>query len=387
MKKVLVVSTIKGIAGRNCLTGIFDYVNSGRDWSIRFLQDPDDVAPGTLRAAIREGVDGIVVSYNRRTRSFRELLRTDVPVVQVHDPCGDSAGLRRNFALLRNDDMLVGEVAADYFRAKAAFRAYAYLPTEVHTTWSDLHRDGFAGALARHGEKVREPAQGESTEDFLKSLPRPAAVFCATDPVALNAVAVCRRLRLAIPSQIAILGVDDDEMLCAASRPSLSSVHTDDFGLGRLAAKELDRLMGGRGGGAPVVLRVPPTGVTERDSTRAVPPAGHLIRDALAFVAANPQAGVSDVARHLGVSPSLLRCRFREIHGRSLRDEIVSRRTALAGRLLRETDEPVARIAARCGYSSACRFSHAFREATGSSPVEVRAGGVAGVKPSGRARR
>ena len=374
MKKVLVVSTIKGIAGRNCLTGIFDYVNSGRDWSIRFLQDPDDIAPEIMRAAVREGVDGIVVSYNRRTRSFEELLRIDVPVVQVHDPCGDSAGLRPRFALLRNDDIRVGEVAAEYFRSKGAFRAYAYLPTDEHTTWSDLHRDGFASTLARYGESVREPSPGEPEDVFLRSLPRPAAVFCATDPVALNAVAVCRRLRLKIPSQIAILGVDDDEMLCGAARPSLSSVHTDDFGLGRLAAQELDRLMSGRRRKGPEVLRVPPTGVTERDSTRAVPPAGHLIRKALAFIETSPSAGVADVARHLGVSHSLLRRRFREIHGRSLRDEIISRRIELATKMLRETDEPVVRIAKRCGFSSTCRFDHAFRQMTGTTPLAVRDG-------------
>ena len=381
MKKVLVVSTIKGIAGRNCLTGIFDYVNSGRDWSIRFLQDPDDIAPEIMRAAVREGVDGIVVSYNRRTRSFEELLRIDVPVVQVHDPCGDSAGLRPRFALLRNDDIRVGEVAAEYFRSKGAFRAYAYLPTDEHTTWSDLHRDGFANALAKYGETVREPGHDEPLADFLRSLPRPAALFCATDPVALNTVSVCRRLRLAIPTQIAILGVDDDEMLCGASRPSLSSVHTDDFGLGRLAARELDRLMrGGRQKGT-VVLCVPPSGVTERDSTRAVPPAGHLIREALAFIDSNPSAGVADVARHLGVSHPLLRRRFREIHGSSLRDEIAARRMSLAVRLLRETDEPVARIAKRCGFASACRFNHAFRQLVGAAPLAVRNGAAARLSP------
>ena len=372
MKRVLVVSTVKGIAGRSCLDGIFDYVNSGRDWSIQFLQDPDDIPPSILRAAVKEGVDGIVVTYSRRTRSLAELMRTRVPIVQVHDPDGNSAGLRRNFTLLQNDEIQVGEVAAEYLRTRGSFRSYAYLPTDEPTTWSDRHRLGFAAALKRHGASVASPAPGESKAAFLSSLPRPAAVFCATDPVAMNAIALCRKLKLRIPSQIAVLGVDDDELLCESSRPSLSSVHTDDFGLGRLAAVELDRLMRTRVPAEPSVKCVPPTGVTERDSTRAVPPAGHLIRRALSHIRANPADGVSATAHALGVSAPLLRLRFREIHGRSLRDEIISARIALATKLLQKTNEPIARISAKSGFSSPNWFAHIFRDKTGHTPAEVR---------------
>ena len=65
MKKVLVLSTINGIAGRNGLTGIFDYVNAGHDWSIRFLQNPDDLGASVLEGIVRDGLDGVVVSLDR----------------------------------------------------------------------------------------------------------------------------------------------------------------------------------------------------------------------------------------------------------------------------------------------------------------------------------
>ena len=371
MKKVLVVSTIKGVAGRRCLTGVFSYVNAGHDWSVRIVQDQDSIAPEILNAVLRD-VDGIILSYDRLTPSFRKLLRSPVPIVQIHDPEASPGRRRRNFALIQNDDTRVGEMAAAYFRDKGAFRSYVYLPTENRTVWSDQHRDGFARELARRGLTPREPDDRTPIGDFLRKLPRPIAVFCATDQIAVNALSACRRLRLRVPNQAAILGVDDDSLLCEASRPTLSSVHTDDFELGRLAAGELDRLMRTKKPAPPVGRLVPPTGITERDSTKSIPPAGHLIELALQHIRADPSAGATDVARALRVSASLLRLRFRQTHGRSLRDEILDARLALTKRLLKETTMPIARVARKCGFASASHLSHFLKARTGRSPRDLR---------------
>ena len=72
MKKVLIVSTIKGVAGRRCLTGIFGYVNDGRDWSVRIVQDQDDIDPALLDSAMHD-VDGIIISYSRLTMTVRKV--------------------------------------------------------------------------------------------------------------------------------------------------------------------------------------------------------------------------------------------------------------------------------------------------------------------------
>lgn len=373
MRKVLVVSTTKGIAGRRCLTGVFSYVNSGHDWSIRIVQDQDDISPGVMRSAVRD-VDGIIISYDHLTPSFRALLKARVPVVQVHDPEAASDKLRTSFALVQNDDTRVGEMAADYFHGKGTFRSYVYLPTDAPTAWSDQHRDGFTRALAKFGLSPCEPAAGAALGDFLRDLPRPVAVFCATDPIAVNALSVCRKFRLQVPNQVAILGVDDDDLLCEASRPTLSSVHTDDFALGRLAARELDRMMRTKKPCPPVGRLVPPTGITERDSTKSIPPAGHLIEQALRHVRANPSADVADVARELRVSTSLLRLRFRKTHGKSLRDEILDARLSLALQQLRTTAKPISRIAEGCGFASASHLSHFLKTRTGLSPRDLRAG-------------
>ena len=372
MKKVLIASNVQGIAGRNCLTGIVNHINAHNDWSILFAQDADEVSSELLLASVKGGVDGIILSYSGKSPVYDRLMRENVPIVQIHRPDG-ADGRATDFALLQNDDRAVGAMAAEHLRSKCAFRAYAFIPTETETVWSRQRGEGFASTLRQHGIAVSQP--GEATlGDFLAALPRPAAVFCATDLIATNAIVLCNKLKIRVPSQVAVLGVDDDELLCESSRPTLSSVHTDDFGLGQRAAAELARLLRRKRGTARTLTLVPPTAITERDSTKAVPPSGHLIEAALADIRMNYGSGlgVSDIARHLGVSESLLRYRFRTTLGRSVRDELLTTKLEAAKKQLKSTREPASRIAQRCGFASLCRFSHLFKERYGLSPAAWR---------------
>ena len=377
MKKVLVLSTINGIAGRNGLTGIFDYVNAGHDWSIRFLQNPDDLGASVLEGIVRDGLDGVVVSPRTVTAQIRRLFDLPVPVVMIHDPDEARPRRKRAFALLKNDDRAVGRLAADYFLAKAKFRAYAFLPTPSHTKWSDERREGFSERLKGKGiTPVLWQPEKMGLHDFLKALPKPAAVFGATDLEAIDALTACRKLRLGVPARVAVLGVDDDELMCESTQPTLSSVHTDDVALGRRAAAELGALMAARRPRPPAQpILIPPTGVTERNSTRAVPPSGHLIQEALFFVRQHlgEGIGVDDVVRHLNVSPSLLRERFRTVYGKSLRDVIIDLRIKAAMSLLRKTTAPVHAIARKVGFRSVAHFVRTFGKKTNMTPLAYRA--------------
>ena len=374
MKKVLVASTIKGVAGRNCLSGVFKYVNEGRDWSIRFLQDPRALGADEVRGVVEGGVDGIIACLRELDESYATLSAAGVPMVQIHDPDPDRAARReRGYAMLLNDDIAIGRLAARHFLGSGAFNSFGFVPTAERTAWSVRRERGFRLELAKGGHAVRTP-RDLSPDGFMAALPKPAAVFCATDVEALNAIAVCRKLRLRIPDQVAVLGVDDDEILCDSSRPSLSSIRTDDFALGERAARELDRLMRRPSAPSARPILVPPKGVAVRESTRTIPPAARLIREGLAYIRRNAAAGISvlDVVRHLGVSPALARARFASVHGKSMRDAILEERLAVAKRLLRTTRAPLGEIARRSGFSSACRLSHFFIERLGLSPAAWR---------------
>ena len=376
MRKVLVVSTINGIAGRNELTGIFNYVNDGHDWSIRFVQDPGDINGAALDAIAADGLDGIIVSPRVMTPQIEGLLRQPVPVVMIHCPDGAVPGHGPRFALLKNDDRAVGRAAAEHFLAKSKFRSYAFIPTPSPTNWSCERLAGFAEGLKRKGAAPavwRE--ESASLAEFIRSLPKPAAVLGATDLEAIDVIAACRKQKTAIPSRVAVLGVDDDEMMCEATKPTLSSVRTDDVELGRRAAAVLSSLMSSRRAKPPSdPILVPPSGVTERNSTRAVPPSGYLIQESLSFARRHfaEGIGVDDVVRHLGVSHSLLRVRFRTVYGKSLRDVIIDMRIKAAMSLLAKTKAPVREIALKVGFASDAHFVRCFRKKAGVTPATYR---------------
>ena len=374
MKRVLVASTIKGIAGRNCLSGVFDYVNGGRDWSIRFLQDPQSLGAREVETVVAAGIDGVIACLRELDDVYRVLAESGVPMVQIHDPDPDRAISRPcGYAKLLNDDVATGRLAARHFLERGAFNSFGFVPTPERTSWSVRRERGFRLELASSSRVVLTPRR-HPLEEFLAAVPKPAAVFCATDVEAVNVLATCRKLRLGVPRQVAVLGVDDDEILCESCRPSLSSIRTDDFALGRRAAHELDRIMRSPSRPSPRQMTVAPMGVTVRDSTRTVSPVARLIRSGLSFIKRNAATGITvgDVVRHLGVSPSLARTRFASVHGRSIRDVILDERLSIAKRLLKTTGQPVESVARRSGFGSACRMSHFFTERLGTSPTAWR---------------
>lgn len=374
MRKVLVISNTTGSAGMNCLMGIFAQINeTGYDWDVRLVQSKGAIPHSFLADAVKDGADGVIASIGVASELTNALASLDIPIVTIHTDI--AGGKSRRLVRLRNDDYAVGVCAAKFFLDHGSFRAYGFVPTVDPTPWSANRVRGFREQLATAGADVLVATRDLDLSNFLRDLPKPAAVLGATDLEASNVLATCRNLSLDVPGQVAVLGTDDNEIFCNSMRPSLSSVHTDDHGLGRRAARELQKMLRNRrGSDAESVILVPPTGVTERTSTRTVPPAGFLIRRALDYIRTNYQSGidVGDVVRHLGVSPSLARTRFRQVLGKSIRDVIIETRLERVRKLLRTTSEPISRIAKLSGFTSACRLAHLFHAREGRSMNDYR---------------
>lgn len=371
MKKVLVSLSANSVASREFLTGVFNYINSGHNWHINFQQNPNDLTPQLLQSFAHDGLDGIITGINRATPGYQTMISLGIPLALNNFPAEQPPPDRPNIAILRNDELAIGRIAARHLRSKGSFRTYAFIPAEERAYWSILRERGFRLELGKSKIiptrfRMREAQLGA----WLKSLPRPAAVFASYDMVAAKVIEACKAEKLRVPEQIAVVGVDNDEIVCNAMRPTLSSVHPNHVELARRAAAELDRLMHRRKMSATNPILIPPIGIVERDSTRALPPAGFIIREGLAFIRENACKGidVKDVARHLGISENLARLRFRTIHGRSMRDEILDTKTLAAERLLKETKDSLVYIAHETGFSSACHLSHHFKKRHGISP-------------------
>ena len=373
-KKVIVAFTIDGIAGRSCLSGVFDFVNAGHDWNIQFVQNPDELTPQFIRKAMRDGVNGIITGFRERTDGLTELENEPLPVVFTDYPKNETPKAGCNNFLIRNDDVAIGREGARHLRSRGTFQSYAFIPTQTPTRWSTLRERGFRLQLGESGIIPKKLHPGHDLAKLLADLPKPAAVMTATDYCAVQVIEACRAAKLSIPEQIAVVSVDNDELLCNTSRPTISSIQPDHEGLGRIGAEVLNRMMTGRKMPKNVPTHVKSIGVIERDSTRVVPPAGYIVREALAYIRSDAVKGidVEDVVRHVGVSRRLLYLRFRQMNGKSIHETILDTRLAAAKRKLSETNLPLARIAADCGFGSANRLSHVFFERFNVYPTDYR---------------
>ena len=201
--------------------------------------------------------------------------------------------------------------------------------------------------------------------------------MAANDALAVQVVVAALAAGRSIPDSLSVLGIDDDELLCQHARVPLSSLRLDLEALGGLAVEQLAALMEGRPAPAGPRL-VSSARLVERASTRSERSADHRLRAALLEIRSHATTGltVAALAAHCGTSRRILELLFRRELGCAPGDAIRQERLRLAQELLRDGDETLAGVAARCGYAHATALGHAFRRTLGETPGgwRVRAG-------------
>ena len=193
--------------------------------------------------------------------------------------------------------------------------------------------------------------------------------MAASDLRARQVIEACHDTNLDIPVQVAVLGVDNDELLCDYTSPTLSSVLPDFEDEGFKAAQALERMMNARRPCAPRIIPCSVKSIVARESTHPFTPSENLVRRARAFIAreAAKGASVADVVAHLGVSRRLADLRFREIAGETIGDALTRARLDAVTRLLRQRHVPLSQIPARCGFANANSLRNLFRRTYGVS--------------------
>jgi len=318
--------------------------------------------------------DGIIA----RIESARDADRLAARAIPVVDVAG--AWPRPGFRQVSNDDDATGRLAGRHL-AGLGRRSFAFCGVS-RVGWSRARREAFRGTAAaavRLSVFERPLAwwerlhRSEGFDAWLAGLPRPAALFACNDTVGLKAAAACRRLGLAVPGDVAMLGVDNEDILCELSVPPLSSIALDLERIGWKAAEALAAVMEARSPrGVPVA--VPPREVVERESTRAIRTGDELVDRALAVIqgpAASPVT-VSHILVSVHCSRRTLEKRFRSVLGRSIHQEVVRQRVESARRLLRDTNLTISAVAAEAGFANAQRFYSAFRKVQGATPGAYR---------------
>jgi LacI family transcriptional regulator, galactose operon repressor len=317
--------------------------------------------------------DGLVARIESRAHAD-QLAARGIPVVDVAGAWGSPG-----FRVVCNDDAATGGLAGRHMRSLGMV-AYAFCGVP-RVGWSLARREAFKAAVAPSAVSVFEQPltwwesvhESRHFDAWLAGLRKPAALFACNDTAGLKAGAACRRLGLEVPAEVAILGVDNEDILCELSVPPLSSISLDLERIGWEAAEALAAFMDGKPGRRAPIL-IPPREVVERASTRTRATGDTLVDEALRRIhdAAPGPLTVGAVIRSIPCSRRSMEKRFRAALGRSIHEEIVRRRIDTARRLLRDTALTVAAVAAEAGFANSQRFYAAFRGLQGTTPGAYR---------------
>jgi len=283
------------------------------------------------------------------------------------------------------DDIAVGRTAAEYFLERG-FRRFAYCGFN-DAIWSQRRGESFSRSVTevgfkayfyqRHRAKRRRSSEGEQTiiAEWLRSLPRPIALMACNDDRGQDVLAACRIAGLEVPREVAILGVDDDELVCDLSYPQLSSIAVNTERAGYEAARVLDKLMSGlQIEETEKVVPIYPLHVVTRQSTDIMAIEDQQVAEAVYFIQKHSKRviQVSDVAEAVGLSRRALQQLFRKVLTHSVHDEIKYARVNQMASLLTSTNLSMSQIARFLGYPNASNISRYFKQRKGISPMEYR---------------
>lgn len=372
--RVAIVIEASNAYGRGLLAGIHRHVREHEPWTI-FLPEHGRGAP-PLESLARWRGDGIIARIE--TEAIAAVIanlrrRQRIPVVDV-----SAARLLPGVPYVETDDAAIARLAAEHFLERD-FRSFAFVG-DRRFRWSGNRRDQFTAVLAAQGLPVSvfdQPAAMHGDDDalahWIASLPKPLAVFCCYDIRGRQLLDACRRAGVAVPDQVAVLGVDDDELLCGLASPPLSSVIPDATGAGRLAAGLVERLMRGERPARGEWL-LPPLGISTRQSTDVLAIDDEFVVTAVRYIRDHACRGlkVADVALALNTSRRVLEHRFAKRLGHTPHEEIARVQFGRVEQLLRETDLPLATIAARCGFRHSEYMTVAFTRRHGMPPSRWR---------------
>jgi LacI family transcriptional regulator len=374
---------------RDVVRGVMRFETERKGW-LHHVERPDEGGLESLTALRPAGIIAVA-----RTVDFaRALGRARAPVVVVSKLVDLPRGRPfSRFHSVQADDVEVGRLAAEHL-IEAGFGNFAFVGAA--TVFSRERLNGYRAALRAKGLACLEmPERGKLSESLpvarigslLASAPRPLGVFACSDGTAYRLAAACRLTGVRVPDEVAIVGADNDELVCEGSDPALSSVPTPAFEIGYRAARLVADLAH-RKHRRPRQAIVPPLPVVRRRSTEVTPTDDSELLPVLRYVRdhAHESIGVSQIARVFPMSRRKLEMKFRRSLGRSPHEEIARVRLERAKNLLATTERTQQEIAGLTGFSSASHMSSAFRRRLDLTPGEYRQRCAAGVsRPRHRA--
>ncbi len=382
-KRVLVCLSTYMAHSRAILKGLLRYTRNHEPWEILF-----EHRPRTSAETIRKGphVDGII-SEVRNEQIADALAESDPPAVGI-----GGQWHRPGVGWVLADNHAVGRMAADYFLS-LGYRQFGVCSTDQQISHVQ-RREAFLAVLSERDLVVREclrskPGKSEWHAEAPElvawscDLPKPIAVFCCNDDRARQLSVACRESGVRVPDQLAILGVNNDELICGLSFPPLSSIDHNCNRIGYEAAVMLDAMMQGQGP-PDRPLTVEPLELVQRQSTETLAVDDPSVAAAVSWIRrhATEEITVEDVAAAVTSSRRVLEMAFRKHLDSGVYQEILRVRIQHAKRLLVRTQMPMPEITDACGFGYPSQFSSLFKRHVGMPPSAYRKRNSRGIDPA-----
>lgn len=377
----LLVETSR-VFGREFLRGVARYSREHGPWSFH-------ISPGDYEQVVPKmkqwGGTGIIARIPNE-QVAKEILEAGLPTVAIgltDEQLAEDSPLHL-LSEVSSDAAEVTKLVADHLLERR-FRHCAYVGS-ADRGWSSRRELAFRNYLQdqevelhvypapiHEQEQIWEREQAVLAH-WIENLPKPVGLFACDDDRGREVLEACAIAGCRVPEDVAVVGVDNDEVFCELSDPPLSSVSLNVETAGYRAAQLLDGLMSGKVE-KPRPLNVEALGVVTRRSSDIVAIEDPEIATALRIIHRNHgrDATVDKIVNELAVSRRSLEKRFRAALDRTILDEIQQAKLEHSKRLLHETSHSISNVAKLTGFGSAGYFIQFFQQRVGKTPGQYRA--------------
>lgn len=367
--------------GRGLISGITHYSKLYGPWNFYtgtpFYYRQTKKSQKTFEMVRQWCPDGIIM---REDADIDSIIALGIPAIFITYTTVKIPG----FISLEGDHKVSGKLAAEHFLGRG-FKHFAYcgVPGKY---WSVFRGESFQKRVVQAGHdvhffpflksesKINLVNDQEKLKKWLLELPKPVGLMTCTDDRAQNVIEACKACNLHVPEDVAVVGVDNDELLCDLMNPPLSSVALDAFNAGYQAAEALDRLMSQKNCDVEQTIVARATHVVTRQSSDIFAVEDEDVRAALKYISADAKRAiqVEDVAKATGLTTRTLQKKFKYFMGKPIREEIDRVRIEMICKLLIESPKTISEIACEIDFISENHFSRYFRRLMKISPTAYR---------------
>ncbi len=375
-RKVMLLIETSNAYARGLLDGIVAWETEHEQWSICLPEQERGSAPPSWLK--RWDGDGIIARIETEAIA-KAIERKALPAIDV-----SAARHLPNLPWVETDDKMIAQLAFDHL-SERGFENIGFCG-ERFFKWSKMRESYFVSHAKSAGIRCHVLNSTCRQEDgyswnrerkrllnWLDRLPKPVGIMTSYDIRGQQVLDACLELGLAVPEEVAVIGVDNDPHLCNLCTPRLTSIQPDTKRTGYEAARLLHRIMSGEAV-EPKPHLIAPLGIEERLSTDIVAIDDVEVSHAMRFIRqqAFKGIGVADVVRETALSRRSLESRFMRLLGRTPHQEIERLRMDRVKRLLRESKLRLQVIAERTGFRSSDYLTVAFKRCFGQTPGAYR---------------